>query len=334
MTGTTNRKIIVVPCIVNSSLYVCGVSRSLLGTASCRRISRASTPPRMKKPNVRTRYMIPIRLWSVVATHDVQPVAGASTLRAATCGIGVRVVVGASTVAAMRVVRSSGLRLRVSGVGRVVRRGGGLPRRGRTGRLAVGGGALELLALRGALDLGGLDVGLATGEPALVLLDGDGPHARGHVGVVAAAELGALAEEEGAARLGAELAGDLEPRVVRVAGDGVELAAELGDPPGVRDVLRVDVERHGRVDGDDELGVGERRAERRVGAVGGVGVAPDVLLAVHADVQRLAVGRQATGGARGHEHAVGQLEAPGTRVGRVADAAELGEREGGEHDED
>src|SRR3954462_4572003 len=189
MTGTTNRKTIVVPCIVISSLYVCGVSSVFCAWLSCSRMSSASVPPSRKKPNVRTRYMIPIRLWSVVVTHDVQPVAGASTLRGAACGIGGGGVVGASTVAAMRVAGSSGLRLRVSGVGRVVRRGGVLPRRGRTGRLAVGGGALELLALGGALDLGRLDVGLATGEPALVLLDGDGPHARGHVGVVAAAEL-------------------------------------------------------------------------------------------------------------------------------------------------
>src|SRR5689334_14794837 len=201
MTGTTNRKIIVVPCIVNSSLYVCGVSRSLLGTASWRRMSSASTPPRMKKANVRTRYMIPMRLWSVVVTQDAQPVAGPSTLRATTCGIGVTVVVGASTVAAMRCVRSSGLRVR--------------------------GAGLELLALRCRLGLRQLDVVLEAGQPALVLLDGDRPHARGHVRVVAAAELGALAEEHRAAGLLPELAGDLEPGVVRVARDGVELAAEL-----------------------------------------------------------------------------------------------------------
>ena len=133
-----------------------------------------------------------------------------------------------------------------------------------------------------------------------------------------------------------ELGRDLEPGVVRVARDGVELAAELRDPPRVRDVLGVDVERHRRVHRDDHLLVGERRVQRRVVAVAGVRVAPDVLLAVDADVERLAVGRQLLGRPRGDERAaVGQLEA----VGAASSAgcwmlAELGEREGGQHDED
>ena len=62
MTGTTNRKTIVVPCIVNSALYVWGVSSVLSACPSCRRISSASTPPSRKKTKVVTRYMIPIRL--------------------------------------------------------------------------------------------------------------------------------------------------------------------------------------------------------------------------------------------------------------------------------
>ena len=69
MTGTTNRKTIVVPCIVKSWLYVCGSSSVLSACDSWSRISSASTPPSMKKANVRTRYMIPIRLWSVVVTQ-------------------------------------------------------------------------------------------------------------------------------------------------------------------------------------------------------------------------------------------------------------------------
>ena len=88
MIGTTNRKIIVVPCIVNSSLYVLGSSSVLFAWLSCRRMSSASVPPRMKKTNVRTRYMIPIRLWSVVVTQDVQPVRSRSTRRATICGTG------------------------------------------------------------------------------------------------------------------------------------------------------------------------------------------------------------------------------------------------------
>ena len=78
MIGTTNRKIIVVPCIVNSWLYVCGRQQRVVRRASCRRISSASTPPRRKK-TASSRYMIPIFLWSAVVTHDVQPVAPGST---------------------------------------------------------------------------------------------------------------------------------------------------------------------------------------------------------------------------------------------------------------
>src|SRR3954452_10619198 len=101
MVGTTNRKIIVVPCIVNSWLYVCGVSSVLSAWLSCRRIISASTPPRMKKANVRTRYMIPIRLWSVVVIHDVQPVGSRRASWAVIWGTGVAVAVGALAVAAM-----------------------------------------------------------------------------------------------------------------------------------------------------------------------------------------------------------------------------------------
>src|SRR3954470_11371695 len=112
MIGTTNRKIIVVPCIVKSWLYVCGVSSVLSAWLSCRRISSASTPPRMKKAKVRTRYMIPMRLWSVVVTHDVQPVGWRLTSWAVIWGTGLAVVEEALTVAAMDqgVVFSSALR--------------------------------------------------------------------------------------------------------------------------------------------------------------------------------------------------------------------------------
>src|SRR3954468_4189528 len=120
-------------------------------------MSSASMPPRMKKANVRTRYMIPMRLWSVVVTHDTQPVAGASTLWATTCGTGATVVVGASTVAAMRLLRSSGLRGVGVGVGRVGRRRRVLAGGGRPCRLARRL-ARELLALLGALLLRRLDV--------------------------------------------------------------------------------------------------------------------------------------------------------------------------------
>ena len=64
----------------------------LLGTLSWSRIISASTPPRQKKTKVRTRYMIPIRLWSVVVTQSTQRLVlrGAVTLVAMTWGTGLR----------------------------------------------------------------------------------------------------------------------------------------------------------------------------------------------------------------------------------------------------
>src|SRR3954447_12991253 len=96
------------------------------------------------------------------------------------------------------------------------------------GRLAL----LDALALaRGGLV--GLPDRLALAvEPRLELVGRFSSHAGGHVRVVAPAELGALTPEDRAG----QRARDLEPRVVRVAGDGVELSAQLRDPPRVRDV--------------------------------------------------------------------------------------------------
>ena len=45
LNGMTPRKIIVVPCIVNSWLYVSGERKLLSGWRSCHRISSASSPP-------------------------------------------------------------------------------------------------------------------------------------------------------------------------------------------------------------------------------------------------------------------------------------------------
>ena len=156
------------------------------------------------------------------------------------------------------------------------------------------GAACSSLASRcvGGGVVGGLDVGLAAASSQRLVL-GAASRARTWAvmfGVVAPAQLGALAGEELPAACR-----DLEPGVVGVAGDGVELAAELRDPPGVRDVLGVDVERDRRVRPGRPSPRRRRRVQRRVGAVVGVGVAPDVLLAVDADVQRLAVGRQLLG---------------------------------------
>src|SRR3954454_7108715 len=229
MTGTTNRKTIVVPCIVMSSLYVCGVSSVLSAWLSCSRMSSASVPPSRKKTNVRTRYMIPMRLWSVVVTQEVQPVRSRSTRRATICGTAVGAVISCVAMRGSRCLRK--------GVGSAA------------GLLA----AVDALALalRGRVGLADR-VALAL-LPGRVLVGRDGADERDHVRVVAPAELGALAAE----RPAGQLAGDLEPGVVRVAGDGVELAAQLRDPPGVRDVLGGDVERDRRVGRHDHLRVGE-----------------------------------------------------------------------------
>ena len=47
--GMTTRKIIVVPCIVNISLYCADVRNVLFGTISWMRMRSASMPPKMKK---------------------------------------------------------------------------------------------------------------------------------------------------------------------------------------------------------------------------------------------------------------------------------------------
>jgi hypothetical protein len=47
--GITTRNTMVVPCMVNSWLYSSALSTAPLGVASWPRISRASTPPTMKK---------------------------------------------------------------------------------------------------------------------------------------------------------------------------------------------------------------------------------------------------------------------------------------------
>ena len=72
--GMTKRKIIVVACIVNIWLYFSADRIVPFGPASWARMSRASTPPRTKKNIAVTPYMIPSFLWSIVNTHERQPV--------------------------------------------------------------------------------------------------------------------------------------------------------------------------------------------------------------------------------------------------------------------
>src|SRR4051812_37973131 len=92
------------------------------------------------------------------------------------------------------------------------------------------------LALRCERLLGAEDVLALVLDPRLVLVDGEGDHARAHVSVVVTTELRALALVDARLR-------DLEPGFVRVARRRVGLAAELRDPPRVDDVRGVDLER-------------------------------------------------------------------------------------------
>ena len=72
--GITNRKIIVMPCIVKIWLYWSAFTRVPSGWASCARISSASRPPMMKKKKATTPYMMPIFLWSTVVNQLQKPV--------------------------------------------------------------------------------------------------------------------------------------------------------------------------------------------------------------------------------------------------------------------
>src|SRR3954454_23600749 len=118
--------------------------------------------------------MIPIFLWSVVVIHDVHPCSSRRAACVRICGrarLRRAVVVSVSVLVVMATVC----------------RGGFLRDLGR--RLLL----VDLLALLGALLTGGLDVGGLAVEPRLVLVERNRPHAGAHVGVVAPAELGALA---------------------------------------------------------------------------------------------------------------------------------------------
>ncbi len=68
--GMTKRKIIVVPWMVKSWLYVSGFRNWTPGTASSVLIRRAKMPPRTKKLKAVVMYRTPIFLWSVVVSHS------------------------------------------------------------------------------------------------------------------------------------------------------------------------------------------------------------------------------------------------------------------------
>jgi hypothetical protein len=62
LNGMMARNTMVVPCMVKSALNVWAWTTVLPGSASCRRMSRASIPPTRKKTKADTPYRIPIRL--------------------------------------------------------------------------------------------------------------------------------------------------------------------------------------------------------------------------------------------------------------------------------
>jgi hypothetical protein len=67
--GMIARKIIVVPCMVNSPLKVSAVTTAFAGLASCSRIRSGSMPPTRKNAKADVPYRMPIRLWSTVVSH-------------------------------------------------------------------------------------------------------------------------------------------------------------------------------------------------------------------------------------------------------------------------
>ena len=57
--GTANRNIIAEPCMVKNWLNVSAERKSLPGTASCTRISSASTPAQSMKKKAVSEYQVP-----------------------------------------------------------------------------------------------------------------------------------------------------------------------------------------------------------------------------------------------------------------------------------
>src|SRR5258707_4847841 len=172
-------------------------------------------------------YMIPIRLWSVVVTqlvHPRRPVAGwgACTSCVVTSGIGAVVVaiVWAVFLESLGVFDLTGARLGAE----------------------LRAGDLRLLVRF-------TDQLLLLGQPCVELGRRHGLDGRDHPCVSATADERALAAVN--PRLER-----LEPGVVVIPGDHLDLAPELRDPPFVHDVGRDDIERYGRVRRADHLLIG------------------------------------------------------------------------------
>src|SRR6266849_1831969 len=244
--GMTTRKIIVVPWNVITSLYEFFVRKCSFGVASCARISSAAMPPPPKNTSDVQMYIIPIRLWSSVtsqlATLPLFHVTGyaASDLAATRAGSlvdrGLRVLDERCHLRVRPAVADGGHLdpavphdvgdARGLGEQRVVREGRAVAAL-TLHPVAHGAGPLELCAperARRGLARVRAEVGRARRD-----------HARAHRLVVEAAELGALPVVR------ADSVG-LEPAVIRLARDRLDLPAELRDPPAVHDVVRLDGE--------------------------------------------------------------------------------------------
>src|SRR5438876_1962601 len=87
----------VVPCTVKSRLKTCGETTVLPATASCQRITPASSPAIRKNARPATTYMTPRRLWSTVTIHSCARVS-MSVRAVAQSGAA---IVGASTLIAV-----------------------------------------------------------------------------------------------------------------------------------------------------------------------------------------------------------------------------------------
>ncbi len=66
VTATISARIMMMPCIPTTALYVCGPRKFECDVISSVRIIIARVPPTPSRTMVRTRYWIPTTLWSVV----------------------------------------------------------------------------------------------------------------------------------------------------------------------------------------------------------------------------------------------------------------------------
>ena len=71
--GIRKKNTIVMPCMVNTLLYMSADIRSPAGVSNSRRISMANEPPIQKKKVIEIRNSMAMRLWSVVSSHDLIP---------------------------------------------------------------------------------------------------------------------------------------------------------------------------------------------------------------------------------------------------------------------